>query len=530
MKRRTLAAFAALGANALALGLGGFGLPALAQTKTLKVVAHADVKILDPTFTTAYISRNFGYMVYDTLFAQDANGKPQPQMVEKYSTSKDGKQWSFTLRPGLKFSDGTPVTSADAVASLQRWGSRDSLGRAMAAAGAEWKAVDERSFSLSLNEPFGMVLDALAKPSGFPPVILPERLARMPTASPLTEVLGSGPYIFKRDEWVPGNKAVFVRNPNYVARSEPPSGLAGSKKSHFDRVEWLYLPDANSAIAALKRGEVDLVEQVPPDYITPLRTDPDIKVGSGGAYQGFLVLNQMFPPFNNPKVRQALLQAVSQDRFTAAMGYPLDMRVTYCATYFICGRPNETAAGAEPYRKADVAKAKQMLADAGYKGEKVVLLVPSDITYLNAEALMAAQTMRSIGMNVDMQNMDWASIGARRAKKDAPEAGGWNMYVTVAGEFDVNSPITNAYLSAACGNSLPGWPCDKPLDELRTAWIRETVPARRKELLDAFQKRAYEAVPYVNAGQYSAAFAARASLKGLDKLWAGMPVFWALDK
>lgn len=120
MKRRTLAALAAL----------VLSLPAFAQTpppKTLKVVAHADLKILDPTFTTAYISRNFGYMVYDTLFAQDASGKPQPQMVDKYTTSKDGKQWSFTLRPGLKFSDGSAVTSADAIASLQRWAARDSL-------------------------------------------------------------------------------------------------------------------------------------------------------------------------------------------------------------------------------------------------------------------------------------------------------------------------------------------------------------------------------------------------------------------
>lgn len=525
MKARTLAALA-MGFLAFA----GAQLPALAQTKTLKVVAHADLKILDPTFTTAYISRNFGYMVYDTLFAQDANGKPQPQMVEKFSTSKDGKQWSFTLRPGLKFSDGTPVTAADAVASMERWGARDSLGRAMGNAGAQWKAVDDRTFTLSLNEPFGMVLDALAKPSGFPPVILPERLAKLPATAPMTEVLGSGPYIFKRDEWVPGNKAVFVRNPNYVARSEPPSGLSGSKKSHFDRVEWLYLPDSNSAVAALKRGEVDFIEQLPPDYIAPLHTDGNVKVGNGGAYQGFLVFNELHPPFNNPKARQAVAMATSQEKFTAAMGYPLDMRVTYCPTFFICGSPNETAAGAEPFRKPDIAKAKALLAESGYKGEKVVLLVPTDVPYLNAEALMAAQTLRSIGINVDMQNSDWASIGARRAKKDAPEAGGWNMYVTVAGEFDVNSPITNAYLSAACGTSLPGWPCDKQLDELRTAWIKETNPAKRKELLDAFQSRAYEAMPYVNAGQYSAAYAASTSLKGTDKLWAGMPVYWALDK
>lgn len=529
MKRQ--AGLTALSSLLLGAAIGLASLPALAQTKTLRMVAHADVKILDPTFTTAYITRNFGYMVYDMPFGLDAKSVPRPQMVEKYSTSKDGKLWTFTLRPGLKFSDGSAVTAADAVASMQRWTTRDSIGRAMTAAAApEWKALDARTFTLTLKEPFGMVLEGMSKPSAFPPVIMPERLAKMPTTAPLTEVLGSGPFMFKRDEWVPGNKVVFVRNPHYVARTDPPSALSGSKKPAFDRIEWLYLPDSNSAIAALKKGEVDYVEQVPPDYITPLRSDPNVKLGAAGSYQGFIVMNQLHPPFNNPKVRQAVLKAVSQDRFTAAMGYPLDMRVTYCPTFFICGGPHETAAGAEPYRVADVAKAKQMLADAGYKGEKVVLLVPSDVPYLNAEALMAAQTLRSIGINVDAQTMDWASISGRRSKRDAPEAGGWNMYVTVAGEFDVNSPISNAYLSAACGNGLPGWVCDKQLDELRAAWIKETVPAKRKVLLDAFQSRAYEAVPYINAGQYSPAFAARKELKGVDKLWGGLPLLWLLDK
>ena len=502
---------------------------ARAQTKTLRFVAHADLKILDPSFTTAYITRNFGYMVYDTLFAQDAKGVPKPQMVDKYTTSKDGRQWSFTLRPGLKFHDGSAVTAADCVASLQRWGARDSIGRAMGAAGGEWKAVDATTFTLTLKEPFGLVLDALAKPSGFPPVIMAERMAKAPTTAPLTEVMGSGPFIFKRDEWVPGNKAVFVRNPNYVGRAEPPSGLSGNKKPHFDRVEWLYLPDSNSSTAALKNGEVDMIEQVPPDYITPLRADPNIRIGSGGAYQGFIVMNQMYPPFNNPKVRQAVLHAVNQEKFVAGMGYPLDMRMTYCSTWFICGGPNQTDAGAEPYRKPDLAKAKQLLAEGGYKGEKIVVLVPTDISYLNAAALVTIQTLKGIGMNVDAQSSDWSSITARRAKKEAPEAGGWNVYVTVAGEFDVNSPVTNAYLSAACGNALPGWPCDKPLDEIRTAWIRETAPARRKELLDSFQVRAFEAVPYAYFGQYSPAYAARKSLKNLDQYWS-IPTLWALDK
>jgi peptide/nickel transport system substrate-binding protein len=529
IQRRSFTTFAAAGTLALA-ALFGPGAALAQQPKTLRVVAHADLKILDPTFTTAYITRNFGYMVYDTLFAQDANGHPKPQMVEKYSTSKDGLNWTFTLRPGLKFSDGSNVTSADAVASIQRWGARDSIGRAMGNAGAQWHAVDARTFTLTLKEPFGMVLEGLAKPSGFPPVILPERLAKMPTTSPLHEAIGSGPYMFKRDEWVPGNKAVFVRNPYYVARSEPPSGLAGSKKPHFDRVEWLYLPDSNSAVAALKRGEVDLIEQVPPDYITPLRQDPKIKVRPNGWWQGFVVMNELYPPFNNIKARQALAHAISQEKFMAAMGYPLDMRMSYCASFFVCGTANETAAGADPFRKPDLAKAKQLLAESGYKGEKVVVLVPTDVTYTNAEALMTVQAMRSIGINVEAQNMDWASLGARRAKKEAPDAGGWNVYTTVAGQFDVDSPITNAYLSAACGTALPGWPCDKQLDELRTAWIKETNPAKRKKILDEFQQRAYEALPYINAGQYQAAFAARADLKGLDKMWGGLPTVWVLDR
>lgn len=526
LRRRVPLAAYLLGALlSLALSVAG------AEEKILRWVAHADVKILDPSFTTAYITRNFAYMVYDMLFGLDEKGIPRPQMVEKYTTSKDGRLWTFTLRPNLKFSDGTPVTAADAVASMQRWTARDNIGRAMtSAASAEWRTVDAQTFTLTLREPFGLVLEALSKPSSFLPVIMPERLAKLPTSAPLTEVVGSGPYLFKRDEWVPGNKVVFVRNPNYVARSDAPSALAGSKKPHFDRVEWLYLPDANSAIAALQKGEVDIVELVPPDYITPLRSDPNIVLEEAGSWQGWLIMNQLYPPFDNPKVRQALLKAVNQERFMAGMGFPRDMRLTYCASLFICGGAYETAAGSEPYRTTDVAKAKQMLIDAGYKGEKVVLLVPSDITYLNAEALIAAQTMKSIGMNVDMQTLDWASIGARRAKRDAPDAGGWNMYVTVAGGFDADSPITSAYLSAACGNALPGWPCDKALDELRAAWLKETVPAKRRELLDAFQRRAYETLPYISTGQYSPALAARKDIKGVDKLWGGLPLIWLLDR
>lgn len=528
MLRRTLAIWATL--STIALSSATSSALAQPQPKTLRVVARSDLKVLDPTFTTAYITRDFGYMVYDTLFALDSRGNPQPQMVEKFNNSSDSKVWTFTLRPGLKFSDGSPVTSADAIASLQRWAGRDNMGRAMVAGGAEWKAADARTFTLTLSEPFGMVITALAKPSSYPAFILPERLAKQPTTAPISEVLGSGPYVFKREDWVPGNKAVFVRNEQYAARSEPPNGLAGSKKSNFERVEWLYLPDANSAVAALQRGEVDLMGALPPDYIAPLRADSNVKVGGGGAGQALLVLNHVQPPFDNIKARQAFQLAVNQERIVAAMGYPADMRKAYCHTFFICGSANDTSAGSQPYTKPDPVKAKALLAESGYKGEKVVLMAATDNAALNGAAMIVAQTLRSIGVNVDVQAMDWATLVARRSKRDAPNAGGWNVFVTDGGEFDVNSPLTSVFLGAACGNSLPGWPCDKQLDELRSAWVKEVDPARRKERLDAFQGRAYEAVAYINGGQFSQAFAVRANIKGVDKLWSGLPTVWALDK
>ena len=526
---RCLAA-ATLGSALAAALVPGAAFAEPAPAKTLRMVAQADLKILDPTFTTAYITRNFGYMVYDTLFGMDSKGVPQPQMVGKYEKSQDGLKWTFTLRPGLKFSDGTPVSTTDVLASIQRWAAHDSTARLMTSAGAQWAATDAQTFTLTLKQPFGMVLEALAKPSSFPLMIMPERLAKAPTNAPLTEVLGSGPFMFKRDEWVPGNKVVFVKNPYYVPRSEPADGLAGGKKVSFDRMEWLYLPDANSAVDALKNNEVDYIEQLPPDYITPLRADPDIKVGAASTYQGWIIMNQLYPPFNNPKIRHALMEAVNQEQFMAGMGYPADMTMKFCPSYFICGGSVASSAGGEAYRTTNLAKAKQDLIDAGYKGEKVVLLVPSDVTYLNAEALMAAQTMQSIGMKVDMQTMDWASIGARRAKRDAPQAGGWNVYVTVAGRFDADTPITHALLSAPCGNNLPGWVCDKQLDDLRADWVRVSDPGKRQTILDQFQTRAYEVAPTINTGQYTTAYAVRKTVKGSSKFWGGLPLVWMLHK
>ena len=172
----------------------------------LRVVMHSDLKIVDPIWTTAYMSRNYGYMVYDTLFAMDENLNIKPQMVDTFSISDDKLTYTFKLRPGLRFHDGAEVTSEDVIASLQRWGKKDSMGQKLMEFTAGMKAEGKDTFVLSLNKPFGLALMALAKPSSNVPFIMPKRVADTPADVQISEYVGSGPFIFNSKEWKPGEE------------------------------------------------------------------------------------------------------------------------------------------------------------------------------------------------------------------------------------------------------------------------------------------------------------------------------------
>ncbi len=520
--KRSLLAAAVLGASLVAL-------PAAAQQNTLKVVMHSDLKIVDPIWTTAYISRNYGYMVYDTLFAMDANNDIKPQMLDKYSVSPDQLTWTFTLRDGLLWHDDKPVTAEDCVASIKRWAAKDSLGQKMNSFVKEWKAIDAKTFTATLTSPTGLVLLALGKPSSNVPFMMPKRIAETSPNEQIKEYIGSGPFVFKADEWKPGDKAVFVKFAKYKPRAEPPSGLAGGKIAKVDRVEWRAIPDGQTAVNALVAGEIDMVEDVKSELFPTLEKDPNVKMFDQNPLGNQYVMrfNALHKPFDNPKIRQAAFMALNQEDFLKAVhGDPKYYKL--CKALFICGSPLATDKGMEGLLESNFKKSREMLADAKYDGTPVVLMHSTDLAVLTNLAPVAKSLLEKGGFKVDMQSMDWQSLVARRAKKDAPSAGGWNLFLTSWVAADVLNPVGTAFLNSSCDKALFGWPCDEKMEKLRDDFARETDPAKQKAIAEQVQLRYLEVPTHVHLGQWYRPVALRKNINGM--LAAPVPVFWNVEK
>ena len=509
---------------AVALALPG----AASAQSTLRVVMHSDIKIFDPFWTTAFIVRNYGYMVYDTLFALDGNLKIQPEMVEKWDVSDDKLVWTFTLRDGLVFSDGAPVTSEDVLASLKRWSARDPLGQMLYGKMAKAEAVDARTFRLTLKEKTGIVLQALAKPSGNP-FIMPRHVAETDPYKQISDYTGSGPFMLKADESKPGEKTVFVKNPRYKPRAEPASGLAGGKVAKVEKVEWVAIADQQTAVNALESGEVDMIEQPQHDLYKLLKADKNVKleVLNKWGNQYIFRFNQLFKPFDNAKIRQALLYAfVQKDFLDAVIGDPEYYKV--CKAMFVCDAPYSTTAGFDDKYTGNIAKAKELLKEGGYDGTPVVLMHSTDLYVLTNMAPVAKAAMEKIGMKVDMQSMDWQTLVSRRAKRDAPDKGGWNALITSTGGVDSLDPLTYSFIGANCEKAWFGWPCDDQITKLRQGFADETDEAKRKEIVEKIQLRAAENPTHAFLGQYITATGMRRNITGAVP--SPVPVFWNIEK
>jgi peptide/nickel transport system substrate-binding protein len=518
-----------------AVGVLGRGLPALAQAgassaKILKMIPQNDLRVLDPIWTSSYVTRNHGYCVFDTLFALDAEMKPQPQMVGAFDVSADGLRYNFTLRDGLKFHDGEPVRGVDCTASLKRWMARDALGQAMAAAVDEMAAPSDKSFSIRLKSPFPLLIDGLARVSTLLPVIMPERLAKTDPYQQVTEMVGSGPFKFVKDEFQPGHQVVYVKNTDYLPRGEPVSWASGGKIAKVDRVEWLYIPDNATASAALAAGEVDWWEAPPADYFPSLTADRNISLVNVNLLGQMTMLrfNHLHPPFDNVKMRQAVLAVVDQKEYMAAVaGDPENWSV--CPSFFTCGGPMANDAGSEALTgPRDFAKAKKLIAEAGYNGEKIVLLHATDTLSANPTALVTLELFKKLGLNVDMVSMDFGTLVTRRASKEPPDKGGWSVFCTGWVGVDQIDPTANQGLRANGGAAWFGWPSDDKLEALRAAWMVAPALAERQALAVDIQREAFATVPYVPLGKYTTNTALRRNLKGL--IMAPPILMWNIEK
>jgi peptide/nickel transport system substrate-binding protein len=507
--------------------------PAQAQTpdraSTLRVVVHANLQILDPVWTTAFITNRHAYLIYDTLYALNSRFEPQPQMAEGHEVLEDGLLYRIRLREGLRFHDGAPVRTADVIASMRRWMARDPMGQRLGSVTASIDAVDDRTFEIRLKERWGLVIETLAK-AATPCFIMPERIAQTPPTTQVTETVGSGPFIFVRDEWRPGNRVVYRRNPDYVPRSEPADYMAGGKRPLMERIEWLYIPDQNTALAALNAGEIDYYEAPPLDFIANLERNRSIRLVNIDPLgtQGLIRPNSLFPPFNDIRARQALAHLLRQEDFMRVVVGNPRLYMPFCGAFFQCGSGNDTAVGSESYRQPDVELARRLFREAGYNGERIVILQPTDRAQYNAATMVLAQALRRAGINVDLQAMDWSTLLTRRASRNPPDQGGYHLFISTHGGPDTAAPVSNVWFNSRCDRANPGWPCDMELDAMVAEWSSQADAAARRPILERIHRRAWETLPYIPFGQYSQPIAVRANVQGVVP--AGMPVYWNIEK
>lgn len=506
--------------------------PAAMAEDVVTAVMAAPLRALDPSISTAQIIRTHGFMVFDTLLGMDSEFRPQPQMAD-YAVSDDRMTYTLTLRDGLKWHDGTPVTAEDCVASLKRWGQNDAAGRTMMTHVASIEATSDKVLVITLARPFGQVLELLAKPSPIPPFMMPGRLAETPAGEPIAEVIGSGPFKFVAEEFRPGDQAVYVRNEDYVPRSEPSSWTAGGKIVAVDKVVWKAMPDMQTSINALQAGDVDILEQVTIDLLPMLQSNDEIGLGVitplGSQVTGRF--NHRIPPFDNAEVRRAAIYALDQKMLMqTAVGNPDFYKI--CASVYGCGLPLASDAGAEYLTgTADerMAKAQELLKASGYDGTPVLMMQPTDLAIISTQPIVAADRLREAGFTVEVAPMDWATLSSRRTSSKPVSEGGWNMLFTSWGVAGIWNPVVHALLDGSGKDTAwSGWPVSPRIEELRAAFLVSTDVDEQKRIAQEIQGLAWHEGFYFNAGEYQTVAAWSVDLKDIPQ--GPVLLFWGMHK
>ncbi|MCB8822011.1 ABC transporter substrate-binding protein [Microvirga rosea] len=457
--------------------------------------------VLDPVFSPVGVAQHHGYAVFDTLYGMDENFKIQPQMAQGHEVSADGLTWTIKLREGLLFHDGEPVRGRDVVASINRWSKGDAFGQTLFSIVQELSAPSDDTIVFRLKRPFPMLPNALGKPTPMLP-IMPERLALTEPSKQVAEVIGSGPFRFVKNEWVSGSRVVYERFDRYKPRSEAGSFTAGRKEALVDRVEWSIIPDSATAASAIMAGEVDVWHNAQPDFIQALETSGTVRVEVGKiSPTTILRFNQLQPPFNDPKIRQAVLPAINQADVMIGMRGADPSRWVTGVGFFHPMSPMANSAGMDPLKgPPDLEKARKLLAASSYDGRPIVILDPVDQAHLHGASLVIGKMLERIGFKVDMQTMDWGTLVQRRTNKGPVQQGGWNIFVTGLNEMMAFDPVANIAIRGNGEKAYVGWPTSQKLEDLRDKWIYAPDDDARKAVAREMQATAFEELPYIPLG------------------------------
>ncbi|SJM30322.1 ABC transporter substrate-binding protein [Mesorhizobium delmotii] len=504
---------------------------ASADSRTVHMVKASDLRVFDPIWTATNITADHGAAIYDTLFSLDSKFMPQPQMVAKWDVSDDRKTYTFELRDGLGWHDGTPVTAADCVASIRRWGQVHPGGQLIMARANDISKKDDKTFTIALKEPMGILIDVLADLT--PPClfIMREKDASRPATEQVTANIGSGPFRFNEALAKPGASITYDRNEKYVPRKEPSDGLAGGKIVNVDRVIWDVIADQQTAMAALQAGEIDYFETPPADLYSLIESDPnlELQVLDKPGWNVLVRMNCLQKPFDNIKARQAVLHLIDQEAFMRVM-YPDPKYIDTVTSIFGKDTPVSNDENTGWYKKGgDPEKAKQLFKEAGYAGEKVVILDPTDWHESDNASQFLAAELRKIGVNAELAPSDWGGVSTRRAKKDPVENGGWSMFITAESNYSLSNPLATPILLANGDAAWYGWPKNGEYEALRGKWAEVETLEERKALARKMQAIWWDFVGDVRLGKYVSPIAHRKTLSGLIGMPQIVPM-WNMQK
>ncbi|GLR45886.1 peptide ABC transporter substrate-binding protein [Mesorhizobium amorphae] len=478
----------------------------------------SDLTVYDPILSTADITSMHGLAIYDTLFALDSKRMPQPQMVANWKVSEDKKTYAFELRDGLGFHDGTPVTAADCVSSIRRWGHVDAGGKLIMERASDIAKTGEKTFTIALKEPLGILLDSLVEGLYLP--IMRKKDADRSATEQVTSNIGSGPFKFNEALAKPGASFTYDRNENYVPRKEAPDGFAGGKVVKVDRAVWQVISDQQTSLAALQVGETDFVWSPPADLYPVIDSDPNLElhVLSKQGTTNCLRMNFLQPPFDNVKARQAMLHLIDQEAFLRVM-YP-DPRFTQTVTSIFGNNPlysNDENTGW--YKKGgDPERAKQLFQEAGYGGEKLLIFQTTDWPEASNASQLLADTLRKIGVNAELAPMSFGEFTTRRKNKGPVENGGWNIFIS---DYSGYNPVNTPFLLANGEQGWWGWPKNDEYEALRAKWADVETLEDRQALARKMQGKWWDFVGGVLLGRVVTPTAHRKVLTGLLEVSGG---------